>query len=77
LKIKKFAAFGVSKTSNGIFVVVDVIAILTESSRARKYWSALKTKLKNEGSELSQNLGQLKMLSEDGKFYKTDVATTK
>jgi hypothetical protein len=58
------------------FSVVDVISILTESPRARKYWSALKTKLKNEGSELSQNLGQLKMLSEDGKFYKTDVATT-
>lgn len=58
------------------FSVVDVIEILTESPRARKYWSALKTKLKNEGSELSQSLGQLKMLSEDGKFYKTDVATT-
>jgi hypothetical protein len=58
------------------FSVVDTIAILTESPRARKYWSALKTKLKNEGSELSQNIGQLKMLSEDGKFYKTDVATT-
>jgi hypothetical protein len=41
-----------------------------------KYWNALKTKLKKEGSELSQNLGQLKMPSEDGKFYKTDVATT-
>jgi hypothetical protein len=53
-----------------------VIEILTESPRPRKYWNAIKTKLKNEGSELSQNLGQLKMLSEDGKFYKTDVATT-
>jgi len=58
------------------FSIVDVIEILTESPRPRKYWNAIKTKLKNEGSELSQNLGQLKMLSEDGKFYKTDVATT-
>ncbi len=58
------------------FSVIDVVAILTESPRARKYWSALKTKLRNEGSELSQKLGQLKMLSEDGKSYKTDVATT-
>jgi hypothetical protein len=58
------------------FSVIDVIEVLTESPRPRKYWNALKTKLKNEGSELSQNLGQLKMLSEDGKFYKTDVATT-
>jgi len=64
------------KEQQWYFSVVDVIEILTESPRARKYWSALKTKLKIEGSELSQKLGQLKMLSEDGKFYKTDVATT-
>ncbi|MDR1681494.1 MAG: hypothetical protein LBS12_06920 [Prevotellaceae bacterium] len=54
--------------------VVDVIVILTESPRPRKYWNALKTKLKEEGSELSQNIGQLKLQSADGKFYKTDVA---
>lgn len=58
------------------FSIVDTIEVLTESPRPRKYWNALKTKLKNEGSQLSQNLGQLKMLSEDGKLYKTDVATT-
>lgn len=58
------------------FSVVDVIEILTESPRPRKYWNALKTKLKNEGSELSQNVGQLKMKSADGKFYKTDVLDT-
>lgn len=58
------------------FSVIDVIEILTESPRPRKYWNALKTKLKIEGSELSQNMGQLKMQSPDGKFYKTDVADT-
>jgi len=58
------------------FSVVDVIEILTESPRPRKYWNALKTKLKDEGGELSQNLGQLKMQSADGKFYNTDVADT-
>ncbi len=58
------------------FSVIDVVEVLTESPRPRKYWNALKTKLKNEGSELSQNLGQLKLLSEDGKYYKTDVANT-
>ena len=58
------------------FSIVDVIEILTESPRPRKYWNALKTKLKNEGSQLSQNVGQLKMKSSDGKFYKTDVADT-
>ncbi|MCK9255882.1 MAG: hypothetical protein M0P36_08870, partial [Bacteroidales bacterium] len=58
------------------FSVIDVIEILTESPRPRKYWNALKTKLKEEGSELSQNMGQLKMQSSDGKFYLTDVADT-
>src|SRR6185312_1292367 len=57
--------------------VIDVIEVLTGSPRPRKYWNALKTKLKAEGSELSQKLGQLKMESADGKFYKTDVADTK
>lgn len=59
------------------FSIIDVIEVLTGSPRSRKYWNALKTKLKAEGSELSHNLGQLKMQSADGKFYKTDVADTK
>jgi len=58
------------------FSVVDIIEVLTDSPRPRKYWNALKAKLKLEGSELSQNMGQLKMQSEDGKFYLTDVADT-
>ncbi len=56
--------------------IVDVIEILTGSDRPRKYWSDLKAKLKNEGSELSEKIGQLKMKSADGKFYQTDVADT-
>ena len=58
------------------FSIIDVIEVLTESPRPRKYWSALKTKLKNEGSELSQKLGQLKMEATDGKMRHTDVADT-
>ena len=64
------------KKEKWYFSVIDVIEILTDSPRPRKYWNALKTKLKVEGSELSQNLGQLKMQSEDGKYYNTDVADT-
>jgi len=56
--------------------VIDVIEALTDSDRPRKYWSDLKSKLKKEGSQLSEKIGQLKMQSTDGKFYKTDVATT-
>jgi len=54
--------------------VIDVIEVLTETDRPRKYWSDLKIKLKKEGSQLSEKIGQLKMQSSDGKFYKTDVA---
>ena len=56
--------------------IVDAIEILTGTDRPRKYWSDLKAKLKKEGSELSEKIGQLKMQSSDGKFYQTDVADT-
>jgi len=65
------------KKEKWYFSVVDIIKILTESPRPRKYWNALKTKLEEEGSELSQNLGQLKLESTDGKKYLTDVADVK
>lgn len=58
------------------FSIIDVIEVLTESPRSRKYWNALKNKLKNEGSELSHKLGQLKMKATDGKLRITDVADT-
>jgi len=59
------------------FSVVDVISALTDSKRARKYWNDLKFKLKEEGSQLSENIGQLKLKSSDGKYYNTDVLDTK
>ena len=59
------------------FSVVDVISILTDSSQPRKYWNDLKRKLKQEGSQLSEKIGQLKLQSSDGKFYSTDVVNTK
>ena len=58
------------------FSIIDVITILTESKRPRRYWNDLKSKLLKEGSELSEKIGQLKLQSSDGKFYKTDVADT-
>ena len=58
------------------FSIVDVIAILTESKNPKRYWSDLKIKLAEDGSELSENIGQLKMTAEDGKMRMTDVADT-
>ena len=54
--------------------IVDVIEVLTESARPRKYWDDLKRKLLAEGSELSEKIGQLKMQAPDGKMRMTDVA---
>ena len=47
--------------------IVDVIEILTNSERPRKYWDDLKRKLKIEGSELSEKIGQLKMVQKTAK----------
>jgi hypothetical protein len=58
------------------FSIIDVIEVLTETDRPRKYWSDLKAKLKKEGSELSEKIGQLKMIAEDGKSRITDIADT-
>ncbi len=56
--------------------IIDVIEVLTESDRPRKYWADLKAKLVKEGSQLSEKIGQLKMQAEDGKQRLTDVADT-
>ena len=58
------------------FSVIDIIQALAGSERPRKYWSDLKKKLNQEGSQLSDKIGQLKMPSADGKSYLTDVANT-
>jgi hypothetical protein len=56
--------------------IIDVIEVLIDSDRPRKYWSDLKSKLIKEGSEVSDKIGQLKMLAPDGKMRLTDVADT-
>jgi len=58
------------------FSVVDVVGALTESTIPKRYWSDLKIKLKQEGSEVYEKIVQLKMEASDGKFYFTDIADT-
>lgn len=58
------------------FSVVDVVAVLTESKDARKYWNKLKQRLKEEGSQTVTNCHQLKLKASDGKMRATDCATT-
>ena len=60
------------------FSVVDVIAVLTNSKTPKRYWSDLKNKLINEGSQLYDFIVQLKLKSsKDNKLYLTDTLDTK
>ena len=58
------------------FSVVDVISALTNANIPRNYWSDLKRKLKEEGSELHEKIVQLKMIALDGKSRQTDTLDT-
>ena len=73
---KKVRTLWDDETEEWYFSVVDVVSVLTDSVDGRKYWNKLKQRLKAEGSELVTNCHQLKLPSADGKYYKTDVATT-
>ena len=59
------------------FSVIDIVAVLTDQEdhvKAKSYWTTLKSRLKEEGSEVVTNCDQLKMKAIDGKMRQTDVA---
>jgi DNA-damage-inducible protein D len=59
------------------FSIIDVVEILVGGDRPRKYWNDLKKKLTSEGYfEVSEKIGQLKMVAPDGKLRFTDCANT-
>jgi len=58
------------------FSIIDVIEILTDSTIPKRYWSDLKNKLKDEGSEVYEKIVQLKFVAADGKKYATDCFST-
>ena len=60
----------------GYFSIIDIIEVLTDSLRPRKYWADLKAKLKEEGSELSDKIGQLKMKSSEFSISKNNLSKT-
>lgn len=59
------------------FSVVDIIAVLSESSNPQTYWRVLKKRLKDEGNETVTNCNALKMIAPDGKNRSTDCLDTK
>lgn len=58
------------------FSIIDVISILTDSTIPKRYWTDLKSKLQQEGSEVYDKIVHLKMIASDGKKYLTDCYTT-
>ena len=73
---KKVRTVWDDETEEWFFSVVDVVAILTDSPNPSNYWKVLKHRLRKEGNESVTNCNKLKLPSTDGKYYKTDVATT-
>lgn len=73
---KKVRTLWDTEQEKWFFSVIDVVEVLTASERPRKYWADLKSKLHKEGSQLSENIGQLKMEAPDGKMRLNDVADT-
>jgi len=60
------------------FSIIDIIEFLTKTYRPRKYWNDLKAKLIREGYiEVSEKIGQFKLIASDGKMRETDCANTK
>lgn len=59
------------------FSVVDVISALTDSNIPKRYWSDLKRRITEEGSELYENIVRLKLKAQDGKLRETDTLDTK
>ena len=66
-----------SEKEDYYFSVVDVIETLTDSNIPKRYWSDLKRKLVDEGSELYEKIVRLKMKAQDGKMRETDTLDTK
>ena len=64
------------KNEKWYFSVIDVVEVLTGSSIPKRYWSDLKIKLKNEGSQVYEKIVQLKFIASDGKYYLSDAADT-
>lgn len=73
---KKVRTLWDEEQEKSYFSIVDTIKVLTGSTIPKRYWSDLKKILSNEGSQLYEDIVQLKMQSADEKYYKTDVADT-
>ncbi|MCG2810032.1 MAG: Bro-N domain-containing protein [Candidatus Aminicenantes bacterium] len=73
---KQVRRFYDEKKETWYFSIIDVIGVLINSTIPKRYWSDLKNKLKDEGSEVYEKIVQLKFVASDGKKYATDCFST-
>lgn len=73
---KQVRRFYDEKKETWFFSIIDVVEVLTDSTVPKRYWSDLKNKLINEGSQLYDKIVQLKFVASDGKKYATDCFST-
>lgn len=74
---KKIRSIWDSEKEEYYFSVIDVVSALTDSNIPKRYWSDLKKKITEEGSELYENIVRLKLKAQDGKYRETDTLDTK
>ena len=73
---KKVRAVWDDEQEKWYFAIVDVVAVLTDSTNPQTYWRVLKKRLLAEGNETVTNCNALKLRAADGKMRLTDVADT-
>lgn len=54
------------------YSAIDVVDVLSEASNPGRYWSDMKRRLDQEGSDLYANIVKLKLAGNDGKRYPSD-----
>ena len=69
---KEVRAVWDDENSKWWFSVVDIVAVLSDSSDARNYWYVLKNRLKKANSEVLTNCKGFKLVAPDGKKRETD-----
>ena len=60
-KGKKIRRYWDESNEKWYFSIIDIVEVLTGSSIPKRYWSDLKRKLSQEGSQVYEKIVQLKM----------------
>ena len=73
---KEIRSYWDAEAEDYYFSIIDVIEVLTDSNIPKRYWTDLKRKLVNEGSEVYEKIVRLKLKASDGRMRETDTLDT-